>query len=191
MMIRTIRRLLARPEDLAQGTDTSAYETSRNGVDPLAVLAPLADLITSLTAVGFKTSAHRALVTRSPRAAARLRPDCDSRGSCCATIESRCRASRAGSVPAMETQRLQDELALDMRQRVPDQLSDTCPLDGGKPEQRSRLDGRSLQRATISSVAWHLHLHTPPEVMPLSPPRRLRSVVKNRLASHHELHGTV
>jgi hypothetical protein len=53
----------------------------------------------------------------------------------------------------METQRLQDELALNMRERVSDQLRDTCPLDGGEPEQRSRLDGRSLQRATISSVS--------------------------------------
>ena len=60
MMIRTIRRLLARPEDLAQRTDMSEDEASRSGVDPLAVLAPFADLITFLTAVWFETSVDRA-----------------------------------------------------------------------------------------------------------------------------------
>ena len=60
MMIRTIRRFLARPEDLAQRTNMSEDVTSRSGVDPLAVLAPFADLITFLTAVWFATSADRA-----------------------------------------------------------------------------------------------------------------------------------
>ena len=60
MMLRTVRRLLARPEDLAQRTDTSEDEASRSGVDPLAVLAPFADIITFLTAVWFGTSADRA-----------------------------------------------------------------------------------------------------------------------------------
>jgi len=59
-MIRTIRRFLARPEDLAQLTNVSEDVTSENGVDPLAVLAPFADLITVLTAVRFETSADRA-----------------------------------------------------------------------------------------------------------------------------------
>ena len=45
----------------------------------------------------------------------------------------------------------------------------------------SDLDGRSLQRTTISSVAWHQHLHNAPGVKPLSPSPRLLSVVKNRL----------
>ena len=60
MMIRTLRRFLARPEDLAQCTDMSEDVTSRSGVDPLAVLAPIADLITFLTAVWFETSVDRA-----------------------------------------------------------------------------------------------------------------------------------
>jgi dolichol-phosphate mannosyltransferase len=60
MMIRTIRRFLARPEDLAQRTDMSEDVTLRSGVDPLAVLAPFADLISFLTAVWFETSADRA-----------------------------------------------------------------------------------------------------------------------------------
>jgi dolichol-phosphate mannosyltransferase len=60
MMIRTIRRLLARPEELAQRASMSEDVTSRYGLDPLAVLAPLADLITFLTAVWFETSADRA-----------------------------------------------------------------------------------------------------------------------------------
>src|SRR3984957_2644646 len=60
MIIRTIRHLLARPEDLAQRTDMSEDVTSRSGLDPLAVLAPFADLITFLTAVWFETSADRA-----------------------------------------------------------------------------------------------------------------------------------
>jgi dolichol-phosphate mannosyltransferase len=60
MMIRTIRRFLARPEDLAQRTNMSEDVTSRSGVDPLAVLAPFVDLITFLTAVRFETSADRA-----------------------------------------------------------------------------------------------------------------------------------
>jgi hypothetical protein len=60
MMTRTIRRFLARPEDLAQRTDESKDETSRSSVDPLALLAPFADLITVLTAVWFETSADRA-----------------------------------------------------------------------------------------------------------------------------------
>ena len=59
-MIRTIRRFLARPEDLAQRTNMSEDVTSRRGLDPLAVLAPFADLITFLTAVWFETSADRA-----------------------------------------------------------------------------------------------------------------------------------
>jgi dolichol-phosphate mannosyltransferase len=60
MTIRTIRRLLARPEDLAQPADMSKDATSRSGVDPLAVLAPFADFIIFLTAVRFETSADRA-----------------------------------------------------------------------------------------------------------------------------------
>jgi len=60
MMIRTIRRFLARPEDLAQRTDMSEDVALRTGVDPLAVLAPFADLTSFLTAVSFETSADRA-----------------------------------------------------------------------------------------------------------------------------------
>jgi dolichol-phosphate mannosyltransferase len=60
MMTRIIRRLFARPEDLAQHTDVNEGVTSRSGVDPLAVLAPFADFITFLTAVWFETSADRA-----------------------------------------------------------------------------------------------------------------------------------
>jgi dolichol-phosphate mannosyltransferase len=60
MMTRIIRRLLARPEDLAQRTDVSDDVTSRSGVDPLAVLAPCADFITFLTAAWFEISADRA-----------------------------------------------------------------------------------------------------------------------------------
>ena len=60
MMIRTIRRFLARPEDLAQRSDVTEDATLKSGVDPLAVLAPFADLISFLTAVWFGTSADRA-----------------------------------------------------------------------------------------------------------------------------------
>ncbi|MEA3175414.1 MAG: hypothetical protein QOF42_2825, partial [Gammaproteobacteria bacterium] len=59
-MIRTIRRFLARPEDLAQRSNMSEDVKSRSGVDPLAVLAPIADLITFMAAVWFATSADRA-----------------------------------------------------------------------------------------------------------------------------------
>ncbi len=60
MTTRTIRRFLARPEDLAQHTNMSDDVTSRLGVDPLAVLAPFADLIILLAAVRLETSADRA-----------------------------------------------------------------------------------------------------------------------------------
>jgi hypothetical protein len=60
MMFRTIRRFLARPEDLAQRADMTGDVASRGGVDPLALLAPFADLLTFLTAVRFETSADRA-----------------------------------------------------------------------------------------------------------------------------------
>ena len=59
-MIRTIRLLLTRPEDLAQRTDMREDVTSGSGMDPLAVLAPFADFITFLTAIWFETSADRA-----------------------------------------------------------------------------------------------------------------------------------
>ena len=60
MMIRTVHRLVARPEDLAQRTDTGEDDASRSGVDPLAVLTPFADIITFLTAVWFEIHADRA-----------------------------------------------------------------------------------------------------------------------------------
>ena len=60
MIIRTIRRLLARPEDLAQRSDVTEDVTLKSGVDPLAVLAPFADFIIFLTAAWFETSADRA-----------------------------------------------------------------------------------------------------------------------------------
>ena len=60
MMIRTIRLLLTRPEDLAQRTDMSKDVTSRSRLDPLAILAPFADFIIFLTAVWFEASANRA-----------------------------------------------------------------------------------------------------------------------------------
>ncbi len=60
MIIRTICRFLARPEDLARLPNMSEDVAARSGVDPLAVLAPFADLITVLTAVWFETSADRA-----------------------------------------------------------------------------------------------------------------------------------
>ena len=59
-MTRTVRRLLARPEQLAQSTDMSEDTTSRSGIDPLAVLSPIADLIIFLTAVWFEIAADRA-----------------------------------------------------------------------------------------------------------------------------------
>lgn len=55
----TIRRFLARPEDLAQRTEMSEEVTSKSAVDPLAILAPFADITTFLTAVWFGTSADR------------------------------------------------------------------------------------------------------------------------------------
>ena len=59
-MIRAIRRFLARPEDLEQRSNTSEDVQSTSGVDPLALLAPFADLIIFLTAVRFAIPADRA-----------------------------------------------------------------------------------------------------------------------------------
>src|SRR5215469_5995129 len=65
----SVRRLLARPEDLARRTDTSEG-AAPSGVDPLAVLTPFADIITFLTAVRFGTDADRAQMLGFAAAAA-------------------------------------------------------------------------------------------------------------------------
>jgi hypothetical protein len=63
-----------------------------------------------------------------------------------------------GPVPPMRSQRLQNELALNKRQPVTDQLLDAVAVDCRKSALRCRVDGRTLRRLK-RSIVWHHHLH--------------------------------
>jgi hypothetical protein len=63
-----------------------------------------------------------------------------------------------GPVSPVRSQCLQNELALDSCELVPEQLPDTRAIDGREPKQRRRASGRTLYRY-FGSVAWHQHLH--------------------------------